>query len=84
MGEHQPNMQSSVGEHHPCSTPSIYIALQKPLILPDEVVHVIYVTWAGVICLICMHELEGEHGHISKSQSHMLHNYVCYVIPLGL
>ena len=28
-GEHQPNMQSCVGEHHPCPTPSIYSIMIK-------------------------------------------------------
>ena len=42
-------------------------------------VHVIYVTWAGVICLKCTHEHEGTQrpracGDIlGKSQLHMLH-----------
>ena len=41
--------------------------------------YIIYVTWAGVICLICTHEHEGAQrprasADISgKSQPHMLH-----------
>ena len=30
------------------------------------VLHVIYVIWAGGICLICTHKPEGECGHIRQ------------------
>ena len=56
-----------------------YVALWIPLILSVKVLHVIYVTWAGVICLTCMHEHEGaQHPRASadisgKSRLHMLH-----------
>ena len=38
--------------------------------------HFIYVTWTGGICLICMHEPEGECGHIKQ----ILTAHVIYVM----
>ena len=47
-----------------------------------------YVTWAKVICLICMPEHDGMQcprasADISgKSRLHMLHTYVMYIVTL--
>ena len=46
---------------------SMYSANTWGIAKKFEVVrHVIYVTWAGVICLICTHKPEGECGHIRQ------------------
>ena len=46
------------------------------------VVHVIYVTWAGVIYLICTHEHEGARVRTYQA-NHDCTCYICYVTPPG-
>ena len=44
-----------------------------------NMVHVIYVTWAGRICLICMHKSKGECIHIRQ----ILTTHVTYIMQLS-
>ena len=39
-------------------------------------IYIIYVTWVGVICLICMDDPEGCRAIQGKSRLHM---FICYV-----
>ena len=57
----------------------IFLSISSVFVIFYQVSYVIYVTWAGVICLICTHEPEGAQrprasADISgKSRPPMLH-----------
>ena len=56
-----------------------FLHLLKSMIKCDKL-QLIYVTWAGVICLICTHEHKGaQHSRVSADISGISSCYICYV-----